>query len=112
MQDEQAIQGHPVAEAGAPSAGAGQAHPALAAQVHPVPGPPTQPAPLSSGHPATGESRVDAALAGLGQLAGLPVAEHPAVFEQVHRQLREVLGELDSGAAGPGPAGGAGRPGR
>ena len=64
------------------------------------------------GHPATGESRVDAALAGLGQLAGLPVAEHPAVFEQVHRQLREVLGELDSGAAGPGPAGGTGRPGR
>ncbi len=53
----------------------------------------------------TGEPRVDAALAGLGRLALLPVGEHPAVFEQVHRGLREVLGELD----GSGPAG---RPGR
>jgi len=86
MQDEQATQGHPAAMAEA--------------------------APAAPVHPATGESRVDAALAGLGQLASLPVAEHPAVFEQVHRQLREVLGELDSGAAGPGAAGHHGRPGR
>jgi hypothetical protein len=95
MQDEQATQGHPAAMA---ESAVTEIPPA------PIPSPP--------GRPATGESRVDAALAGLSQLAGMPVAEHPAVFEQVHRQLREVLGELDSGAAGPGPAGHQSRPGR
>jgi hypothetical protein len=59
--------------------------------------------------PLTGEPRVDAALAGLGQLPLLPVGEHPAVFEQVHRGLREVLGELDGSASGP--PGQPGRPG-
>ena len=61
----------------------------------------------SQRRPATGENRVDEALAKLDELAGLPVTEHPAVFEQVHRRLREVLGELDSGEPG-----GAGAPGR
>jgi hypothetical protein len=46
--------------------------------------------------PATGEARVDAAMARLDELPALPVTEHPAVFEQVHRRLREVLGELDT----------------
>jgi hypothetical protein len=46
--------------------------------------------------PATGEPRVDAALARLAELAGRPVTEHRAVFEDVHRRLREVLGELDT----------------
>ena len=55
----------------------------------------------SQRRPATGESKVDEALATLDELAELPVAEHPAVFEQVHRQLRDVLGELDSGPSGP-----------
>ena len=54
--------------------------------------------------PATGEPRVDAALRLLERLPGLPVAEHPQLFEQVHAQLSEVLGELDSGP-GAGPAG-------
>jgi hypothetical protein len=45
---------------------------------------------------ATGEPRVDAALARLDELAGRPVTEHRAVFEDVHRRLREVLGELDT----------------
>jgi hypothetical protein len=65
-------------------------------------------------HSATGEPRVDAALARLDELAGRPVTEHRAVFEDVHRRLREVLGELDTrqppqaqAAAGP-----ASRPGR
>jgi hypothetical protein len=40
---------------------------------------------------------VDAALARLDDLAGLPVTEHRAVFEDVHRRLRDVLGELDTG---------------
>ncbi len=46
--------------------------------------------------PSTGEPRVDAALARLDDLAGRPVTEHRAIFEDVHRQLRDVLGELDS----------------
>jgi hypothetical protein len=45
---------------------------------------------------ATGEPRVDAALARLDELAGRPVTEHRAVFEDVHRRLRDVLGELDT----------------
>lgn len=66
----------------------------------------------SQRRPATGENRVDEALAKLDELAGLPVTEHPAVFEQVHRRLREVLGELDSGELDSGEPGGAGAPGR
>jgi hypothetical protein len=44
---------------------------------------------------STGEPRVDAALARLDQLADLGVHEHPAVFERVHAELSEVLGELE-----------------
>ena len=58
--------------------------------------------------PATGEPRVDAALARLDDLEGLPVTEHRAVFEDVHRRLRDVLGELDTGQQpGSGDAAGA-----
>ncbi len=46
--------------------------------------------------PATGEPRVDAALARLDELAGRPVSEHRAIFEDVHRRLRDVLGDLDT----------------
>jgi hypothetical protein len=46
--------------------------------------------------PATGESRVDAALARLDELDGRPVTEHRPIFEDVHRRLRDVLGELDT----------------
>lgn len=45
----------------------------------------------------TGDSRVDAAVARLGELADAPLDEHPAIFEQVHDRLREVLGELSPG---------------
>ena len=45
----------------------------------------------------TGEPRVDAALGGLAALDELPVSEHPAVYERVHEQLVEVLGELHPG---------------
>jgi hypothetical protein len=64
--------------------------------------------------PATGEPRVNAALARLDELEGLPVTEHRAVFEDVHRRLRDVLGELDTGQrrdAGP-AVGTTNRPGR
>jgi hypothetical protein len=46
---------------------------------------------------ATGEPRVDAALRQLGELDELPVSGHPPVFERIHGQLVEVLGELHSG---------------
>ena len=51
---------------------------------------------LGERRPATGEPRVDAALARLDELAGRPVTEHRAIFDDVHRRLREVLGELDT----------------
>jgi hypothetical protein len=50
-----------------------------------------------AGRQATGEPRVDAALARLDDLAGMPVTEHRGVFEDAHRRLRDVLGELDTG---------------
>lgn len=46
--------------------------------------------------PGTGDARVDEAVGRLADLAGLPVAEHPAVFEHVHQRLTEALGELDA----------------
>jgi hypothetical protein len=55
--------------------------------------------------PATGEPRVDAALRLLERLPGLPVSEHSELFEEVHAQLSEVLGELDSGPVGSDAAG-------
>lgn len=45
--------------------------------------------------PSTGDARVDDAVARLDDLAGLPVAEHLAVFEYVHERLTEALGDLD-----------------
>jgi hypothetical protein len=51
--------------------------------------------PLAAREPsATGEPRVDAALRPLMGLEDRPVAEHPPVFERVHGQLVDVLGEL------------------
>lgn len=49
--------------------------------------------------PSTGDPRVDDAVARLDDLAGLPVAEHLAVFEYVHERLTEALGDLDVHAA-------------
>ena len=63
-----------------------------------------------------GDARVDEAVARLADLAGLPVAEHPPVFEYVHERLTEALGDLDvrdpAGPGGPGSrAPGPGAPG-
>jgi hypothetical protein len=44
--------------------------------------------------PVTGEARVDDALGRLGDLEGLPVSEHPAVFEDVQRRLHDTLADL------------------
>jgi hypothetical protein len=73
--------------AGEAAAGEQQAEPGTAGEPAPVPG--GQP-------PATGDPRVDAALARLGELTGLPVTEHARVFNDVHRQLEDVLDELDT----------------
>jgi hypothetical protein len=106
MEHEQAAQEHP-ATAEPPVA----AERPATAEPQASPGPPvTDWARVAAEIAPTGEPRVDAALASLGRLALLPVGEHPAVFEQVHRGLREVLGELDGGTGGS--AGSAGRPGR
>jgi hypothetical protein len=70
-------------------ADAGQRAPALAA------------AEQQASRPGTGEPRVDAALRLLDRLPGLPVSDHPQLFEQVHAQLTDVLGELDAGTGGP-----------
>jgi hypothetical protein len=58
------------------------------------PDPGTQ-AELDLGLVSTGDVRVDAALAGLGALANLPVADHPGVFDDVHQGLHTALTELD-----------------
>ena len=52
--------------------------------------------------PATGDARVDDAVAQLSQLQGRPASEHVAVLEEVHGRLRDILDEL---AESPGPAG-------
>lgn len=52
----------------------------------------------ADGLPPTGDDRVDAALAGLGRLRGAPPDDHVAVLEEVHGQLRDILGELSEGA--------------
>ena len=53
--------------------------------------------PATRQRPATGDPGVDEAVARLDDLAGLPVAGHPAVFEHVQRRLAEALGDLDAG---------------
>lgn len=45
----------------------------------------------------TEEPRVDAALKLLGRLPDLPVSEHPELYEEIHAQLSDVLGDLDTG---------------
>lgn len=62
----------------------------------------------------TGDPRVDAVIQGLASLADTDLAGRPAVLEEVHDRLREILGELgDPGGAGDVPVrpGEPGRPG-
>jgi hypothetical protein len=48
----------------------------------------------------TGDPRVDAAVERLAALDELDLADRPAVLEEVHGSLRDILGELGD-AAGP-----------
>jgi hypothetical protein len=63
--------------------------------------------------PATGDARVDDAVAGLSRLRGRPAEEHVAVLEEVHGRLRDILDDLGPSGAehappGDAPAGGSG----
>ena len=61
----------------------------------------------------TGDARVDQAIEGLADLDQIDLDERPAVLEQVHDRLREILGELgDAGRSAQGPAGAPRSPGR
>lgn len=44
---------------------------------------------------STGDERVDAAMARLGELDGAPTASHPEIFQDVHRRLQETLTGID-----------------
>lgn len=59
---------------------------------------PVQAALPGSPEQSTGDERVDAALAGLGDLDNAPAAEHAAVIEAAHDELRAVLADLDAGS--------------
>ena len=60
----------------------------------------------------TGDARVDQAIEGLSDLDQIDLDERPAVLEEVHDRLREILGELgDAGRQAQGAAGPQARPG-
>ncbi|WP_067887292.1 hypothetical protein [Actinomadura chibensis] len=52
----------------------------------------------------TGDPRVDAALARLGELGGRPVSAHVEVFEDVHQRLQEILAAAGEEQERPRPA--------
>jgi hypothetical protein len=61
----------------------------------------------------TGDARVDQAIERLSDLDQIDLDERPAVLEEVHDRLREILGELgDAGRQAQGAAGPQARPGQ
>jgi hypothetical protein len=62
--------------------------------------------PAGADLPPTGDDKVDEAVAALSRLPGTPADEHVAVLEEVHGQLRDILGEVAEGSDRPGAAGG------
>jgi hypothetical protein len=60
----------------------------------------------------TGDARVDQAIEGLSDLDQIDLDERPAVLEEVHGRLREILGDLgDAGRPAQGAPGSPARPG-
>jgi hypothetical protein len=59
----------------------------------------------------SGDPRVDAVIAGLAALDDMELADRPAVLEEVHERLREILGELGD-AGRPAHSGQQGGPGQ
>ena len=53
-----------------------------------------------TGGGSTGEPMVDAALAELSRLPGLPVDDHVAVFDAIHTGLRDSLADAGDAADG------------
>lgn len=45
--------------------------------------------------PPTGDERVDEALAPLAGIADTPADDHPAVLDEVHQRLGDILAQLD-----------------
>ena len=43
----------------------------------------------------TGDPRIDAATARLGDLAELPTSDHVAVYDDVHRRLQDALADAE-----------------
>ncbi|MFC5187757.1 hypothetical protein [Actinomadura harenae] len=70
------------------------------------------PVPGGAGAPApTGDPRVDAVVARLDELAGLPVPAHVEVFADVHQRLQELLVSADDDGESVPSLGGMPRPG-
>ncbi|MEU5402557.1 hypothetical protein ABZ348_25020 [Streptomyces sp. NPDC005963] len=70
------------------------------------PGDPAAPAPLGVPRAPTGNTAVDAVLERLADADHLPAEGHLAVYEDVHRGLRDTLTALDApqpGPSAPGP---------
>ncbi|WP_030542303.1 hypothetical protein [Streptomyces albus] len=65
---------------------------------------PAGPAPLGVPRTPTGSAGVDAALDRLADVDHLPGDGHIAVYEDVHRALRDTLTELDQRPGPPGPS--------
>ncbi|MEV5575393.1 hypothetical protein AB0L06_35595 [Spirillospora sp. NPDC052269] len=59
----------------------------------------------------TGDPRVDAVVARLDELSGLPVPAHVEVFADVHQRLQELLVSADEDGDGVASLGGMPRPG-
>jgi hypothetical protein len=55
--------------------------------------PAAAPPPLSTAPPTTGHPAVDEVLRSLDALAGQPVDEHVAAFEEAHASLRRALSD-------------------
>lgn len=51
----------------------------------------------------TGDPRVDAAVARLGELGGRPVPEHVAIYADVHHRLQELLAAAGQDEPSPPP---------
>ncbi|MFI0356427.1 hypothetical protein [Actinomadura sp. 9N407] len=66
----------------------------------PVPRAPA-PAPVPPGPEPTGDPRIDAVLARLGELGGVPVSGHVPVFEGIHQRLQELLVSADQDEPAP-----------
>lgn len=65
---------------------------------------PAAPAPLDVPRTPTGDPGVDAALERLGDADHLATEGHVAVYEDVHRGLRDALTALDARPGSPAPA--------